>query len=208
MQVEKRNLKIARLDGKDKILDFSDMLIMERSKKYPERLDEGKIVLSFTDYGSNKVYMQHFIDVATARVLFTDILSSPYSEDGSPVKLLDEFKGGWGKSVKHPEIEHVSRKLSVSYRTKDGKGEALKIGPCVVFEFTLTEGVKTEQGVVTPKRGAEPLSKGMMMIPLSVARKAAATVLDYIRCKETSAMMSGRITNLWNTSSTEDEEVE
>lgn len=204
-----RNTKIARVDGKGKILDFSDMILMSRDKRHPEQLDEGKIILSFTDYGANKVYIQHYLDVCTARVLFSDILNIPLLKTNDTIKFLEEYKSGSGASCKYPDIDKVSRKLVVSYRTKDSKGEDLKIGPVVAFDFTLTEGVIVEQGeskhkMVLPKKGVEPLARGLFMVQLSSIREAAAAILDYIRCKETAAMVSGRIPNLWLDTNTEE----
>lgn len=181
--------KIYRVDAKGKVLDFQDFVLYGLDKR--GCLDEGKIVLNYTEYDVNThkamLTLKHYMDIDVARVVFSDILGYRFKKDpkkdGFYLPLLDEFKGGRGSAAGHDEWEWASRRLIVSYN------DGLRIGPAIVFNLTLGEGEASATGAITPKSKDAPY-KGQIMVPLAKARCAAATILDYINCKQTAAMVA------------------
>ncbi|MHB1455384.1 MAG: hypothetical protein ACYC0V_00555 [Armatimonadota bacterium] len=181
--------KIARVDAKGKVLDFTDSI--ECSLDGKGSLQEGKIILNFTEYDvsthkANQT-MKHYIDVDAARVLFDDILNRRFTKDPGDAEgkrylpLLDEFKGGRGSAAKHPEWEWASRRLIVTF------DPTMRVGPSVIFSFILGEGQQTATGAITPKYTEAPV-KAQILVSLPKARAVAAGVLDYISCIQTAMM--------------------
>lgn len=178
--------KIARVDAKGKVLDFTDAIECMVDNK--GNLEEGKIILNFTEYDVNthkaNQTMRHYIDVDVARVLFDDILNRRFTKDPSDAEgkkflpLLDEFKGGRGQAAKHPEWEWASRRLIVTF------DPTLRVGPSIVFSFTLGQGEQTPTGAIKPKYTEAPI-KAQILVSVAKARVVAAGVLDYIRCVQT-----------------------
>lgn len=178
--------KIARVDAKGKVLDFSDAIECIIDSK--GNLEEGKIVLNYTEYDVNthkaNQTMRHYIDVDAARVLFDDILNRRFTKDPGDaegkkyLQLLDEFKGGRGSAAKHPEWEWASRRLIVTF------DPTMRVGPSIIFSFIMGEGQQTATGAITPKYTEAPI-KAQILVSLPKARAVAAGVLDYIRCVQT-----------------------
>ncbi|MHB1455328.1 MAG: hypothetical protein ACYC0V_00275 [Armatimonadota bacterium] len=178
--------KIARVDAKGKVLDFTDGIECALDSK--GSLEEGKIVLNFTEYDVNThkaiQTMRHYIDVDVARVLFDDILNKRFAKDPGDTEgkrylpLLDEFKGGRGSAAKHPEWEWASRRLIVTF------DPTMRVGPSIIFSFILGEGEQTPTGAIKPKYVEAPI-KVQILVSLPKARAVAAGVLDYIRCVQT-----------------------
>jgi hypothetical protein len=186
--------KIFRCDAKGKVLDFQDFIECVIDDK--GNLQEGKIVLNFTEYDTTthkaKQLMKHFVDVDVARVVFSDILNFRFRKDTDPQKqgmylpLLDEYKGGRGTAAGHPEWDWASRHLIINYN------DQLRIGPAIVFNFMLCEGEANATGAIMPKSKDAPF-KGQIMVPLAKARAAAATILDYISCVQSASMVKAML---------------
>jgi len=192
--------KIYRCDAKGKVLDCQDFVLHEVDDK--GNLDEGKIVFNYTEYDVNthkaNITLKHYMDVETARVVFSDILNLRFRKDpnkeGFYLPIVDEYKGGRGGAAGHPEWEWASRHLIINYT------DQLRIGPAITFNFTLCEGTAGPTGAIMPKTSDAPY-KGSIAIPLQTmdrgrvtstagpARKMAATILDYINCMQTAAMI-------------------
>ena len=178
--------KIARVDAKGKVLDFTDAVEYIADNK--GNLEEGKIILNYTEYDvsthkANQT-LKHYIDVDAARVLFDDILNRRFSKDPGDAEgkrylpLLDEFKGGRGSAAKHPEWEWASRRLIVTF------DPAMRVGPSIIFSFIQGEGEQTSTGAIKPKYTEAPI-KAQILVSLPKARAVAAGVLDYIRRVQT-----------------------
>lgn len=151
--------KIARVDAKGKVLDFTDAVEYIADNK--GNLEEGKIILNYTEYDvsthkANQT-LKHYIDVDAARVLFDDILNRRFSKDPGDAEgkrylpLLDEFKGGRGSAAKHPEWEWASRRLIVTF------DPAMRVGPSIIFSFIQGEGEQTSTGAIKPKYTEAPI---------------------------------------------------
>jgi hypothetical protein len=191
-QVRNYRPKIYRVDAKGKVLDFQDFVLCEVDQK--GNLEEGKIVLNYTEYDTtthkSTQLMKHYMDVDVARVVFSDILNLRFRKDPKNAEMflpiLDEYKGGRGAAAGHPEWDWASRHLVVNYNP------GLRMGPAIVFNFTLCEGEANATGAVMPKSKDAPF-KGMIAVPLTKARAAAATILDYIHNVQTAAMVKSMI---------------
>lgn len=151
--------KIARADGRDVILDFSDGLNAENGKW-------SKIRVSMTMYGSKavngqNVTVRHNLDVDDAKLLFHDLLF--FTFEGK----FDDYKGSTREGVTTGSV------MNVKYdQTKDAP---------FAIQIATGPGQIIGQGAV---KMTSATSKAFIMLKAPDMRKIAISVLDYIRAWE------------------------
>lgn len=198
--------KIAKLvtqssSGVTKIVDFTDCLGFWNSeanelqlKLKDGLLTEGKIAINYTCSGKgDNVRCTHFLDVGVARVLFDDIVNYRFRtkkdsegktilREGTPtyINLVDEFKGGAGKSYGRKDMELCSSHLTVSYAPaiKDPHNSGV-----ITIMFEQCPGVRKDKGQVMPSGTGQKLRE-FINIPISSIRPAAITALSYMQNRE------------------------
>lgn len=189
-----RWFKVSRVDTRGKILDITD------PDPHPTVYDPDdedsrtpKFAMNYTKYNTStyqsEITHRHWIDQDNLRLLAYDMLNEVCgieTEKGYK-PILDEFKGGSAKAAGIEtlgENAKVSRRMSVVYNDK------LDMGPVYQIHFILVEGQEGKNGQIEPVKGATPLLKESVNIPVATARRIGIAILHYLQAKQSAALVN------------------
>ncbi|MCP4427238.1 MAG: hypothetical protein GY803_22345 [Chloroflexi bacterium] len=160
-----KRIRIHSQFAKSKFLNIEDALAAGKIRLYGG---------TFANNGGGATSChRHFLDVADARVLFTDMA------DGKDVDYT-EFKGG------NEAGKVVSRRLRInSKRGKDGKIDYF-------IELSSGPGKRVGAGIVKPDWGQRPPFQLNFFLSGWDARKMAAAVSEYLQAWQTARMILQR----------------
>lgn len=190
---DRKIVKIARVDMKGKIMDFTDL---DARAVMPEGNGDGgfapKITINYTHYDTEtnkaKAIHRHFVDLDVLRLLAFDLLTVKKGDKGekgySPI--LDEFKGGSAEKAGISDLGPngvVSRRLTITYN------DALNMGPVYVFSFIMAEGKKGDKGQIMPVKDGKVFLKEAINVPVPAARKLGAELQQYLQAKSAAEMV-------------------